>query len=432
MSRRLRNWTGDLRWQTARIDRPSSHGELAAAVRGTDRPIRVLGAGHSFSPLAATDQQAIRLDRLSGLVSVDLERGEMTAWAGTRLRELGVRLAERGLALENQGDIDTQTFGGLLSTATHGTGARLGCMASQAVGLTLVTATGDTLELTRDRDGDRFRAAAVSLGCLGVVSQVRLKARPAYRLRDVRRTLPLDECLAGIDATAAAHRHFEFFWFPHSDVALTRTLDIVEEGAGRRDEERAWLESMAIDNLGLWLCCQAGRAVPRWTPALNRFCARRVGASEYRGPSHRIFPTPRHVRFHEIEYAVPSERGPDCLREIRAFITGQGIPVGFPIEYRLVAKDDLLLSPFQGRDSATLSVMVFHPIAYRELFDGVEAIFRNHAGRPHWGKKHQARPSYLRGVYPHWDDFLRIRSELDPGERFLNPHLRSVLMDTRR
>src|SRR5882724_10356578 len=103
-------------------------------------------------------------------------------------------------------------------------GARLGCIASQALGLTLITATGDTLVLTRSHDGARFLAAAVSLGCLGVISQVRLKVRAAYRLRDVRRTVPLDECLARIDATAAAHRHFEFFWFPYSDLALTKTL----------------------------------------------------------------------------------------------------------------------------------------------------------------------------------------------------------------
>jgi len=426
MGKRLRNWTGDLRWRPARIDRPATHEELVTAVRSTDLPIRALGAGHSFAPLGATDHQAIRMDRLSGLESVNREQEEATVLAGTRLRDLGPRLAEHGLALENQGDIDVQTIAGALSTATHGTGARLGGMASQVVGLTLVTATGDTLVLTRDRDGPRFLAAAVSLGCLGLISRVRLKVRPAYWLRDRRRTLPLEECLAQIEARGAAHRHFEFFWFPYSDVALTKTLDIVE---GVRGRPRAWLTDMLVDNLGFWLSCQACRALPGWTRALNRLCARAVGDSEHVGPAHRVFPTPRHVRFHEIEYAVPAARGPDCLREIRAFIEDRRLPVSFPIEYRLVAADEPLLSPFHGRDSATISVTQFHPVAYGELFDGVEAVFRNHAGRPHWGKWHQARPSYLRRLYPHWDDFLRIRAEVDPAGRFLNPHLRAVLLD---
>lgn len=428
MSGRLRNWTGDVRWRPARIDRPATHEELVAAVRGTDRPIRVLGAGHSFSPLAATDQHAIRLDGLSGLESVDAARREATVRAGTRIRDLGPRLTEHGLALENQGDIDAQSLAGALSTATHGTGARLGCMSGQALGLTLVTAGGDTLVLTRRDDGPRFQAAAVSLGCLGVISQVRLRVRAAYRLRDVRGKLPLDECLARIDATAAAHRHFEFFWFPYSDVALTKTLDIVDEGSGREDGTRAWLGGMVLDNLGLWLSCRACRAVPGWTPALNRLCARAVDESRYLGPAHRIFPTPRHVRFREVEYAVPAASGPDCLREIRAFIADRRLPISFPIEYRLVAKDDLFLSPFYERDSAAISVCVFHADAHREYFDGVEAIFRNHAGRPHWGKRHGARPPYLRRVYPRWDDFLQVRADLDPAGRFLNPHLRSVLL----
>jgi L-gulonolactone oxidase len=186
---------------------------------------------------------------------------------------------------------------------------------------------------------------------------------------------------------------------------------------------------MVVDNLGLWLSCQACRTVPKWTPALNRFCARTLDESEYVGPAHRVFPTPRHVRFREMEYAVPAERGPDCLREIGAFITDRKLPASFPLEYRLVAKDDLFLSPFYGRDSAAISVHMFHPVACRELFDGVEAIFQNHAGRPHWGKLHNARPSYLRRLYPHWDDFLQIRTELDPAGRFLNPHLGALLLD---
>ncbi len=429
MSRSLRNWAGDLRWRPARIDRPATHAELVAAVRGTDLPIRVLGAGHSSSPLAATEHQAIRLDRLRGLASVDPARREAAVWAGTRIRDLGPQLAQHGLALENEGDIDAQALAGALATATHGTGARLGCIASRAVGLTLVTARGETLVLTRERDGARFLAAAVSLGCLGVVSQVRLPVRPAYRLRDVRRTIPLDQCLAEIDATAAAHRHFEFLWFPYTDVALTKTLDIVGGGPPHEDGSRAWLTDLVWDNLAFWLSCQVCRVVPRWTPALNRLGARAVGEAEYAGPAHRVFPTPRHVRFHEMEYAVPAARGPDCVGEIRAFITDRRLPVSFPLHYRLVAQDDLLLSPFHGRDSAAISVHVFRPLACQEIFDGVEAIFRNHAGRPHWGKKHSARPPYLRSLYPRWEEFLDIRAELDPTGRFLNPYLRSLLLD---
>ena len=426
MTKRLRNWTGDVRWRPNRIDRPGSQEELAACVRRTTMPIRVLGAGHSFTALCATDHQTIQLDRLSGLRSLDRERQEATIQAGTRLRDLGPLLAAQGFALENQGDVDTQSLGGVLATGTHGTGARLGNISSQVVELTLVTASGDTLVLSRKNDERRFRAAAVSLGSFGIVSQVRLKVCPAYRLSEVRRRVPLDECLASVAAVAAQHRHFEFFWFPYSDVALTKTMDLVSQQENRPNRSRPYLTNLLLENVAFWMACQGSRLRPAWTPAVNAFCARAMDEAEYLGPPHRIFPSPRLVRFHEMEYAVPADRGPDCVRELREFIVRRKLPVSFPVEYRYVRGDDFFLSPFFERDSATISINVFHTNSYREYFAGAEAIFQNHAGRPHWGKKHAAGPTYLRRLYPHFDDFLQIREEVDPAGRFLNPHLRGL------
>lgn len=429
MATRLRNWAGDVRWRPARIDRPGSHEELVACVRRSTMPIRALGAGHSFAPLCATDHQTIQLGRKNPLLSLDREQKAATVWAGTLLRDLGPLLAGQGFALENQGDVDTQSLGGALATGTHGTGARLGCIASQVLELTLVTASGDSLTLSRHSDQRRFRAAAVSLGALGILSQVRLKICPAYRLSEVRRRMPLEECLAGVAAAASRHRHFEFFWFPYSDLALTKALDPVPAAEDAPNRSRSFLTQLLLENAAFWLACQASRLRPAWTPAINAFCSRTLDESDYLGPPHRIFPTPRLVRFHEMEYAVPAERGPDCLRELREFIHRRRLPVSFPIEYRYVGQDDLFLSPFFQRDSATLSLNVFHPAGYREYFQGAEAIFRNHAGRPHWGKKHNAGPASLRRLYPHWDDFLQIREELDPQARFLNPPLRKLLLE---
>jgi FAD-linked oxidoreductase len=429
---RLRNWAGDVRWRPVRFDRPRTDEALVAAVRSSDAPLRVLGAGHSFTPLAASEHHSLQLDRLAGLVAIDRERQQATIRAGTRLRDLGPLLAAEGLALENQGDIDVQSLGGVLATATHGTGVGLGCIASRALAIQLITASGDTTTLDRQRDGDRFRGAVVAMGTLGVVSQVTMQLRPLYRLRDTRRTVPLDECLAGIEATAGRHRHFEFLWFPHTDLALTKTLDVIPASGGdpadHRDRARSWLGQVALDNAGYWLVCQVGRLLPGRAPALNRFCARTSTEGSWRGPAHRIFPSPRLVRFKEMEYAVAAARGPDCLRELRAFIHQRRLPVLFPFEYRYVAADDLWMSPFFERPSATISVHMYRRQDHRPLFEGAEAIFRNHGGRPHWGKKHSAGPDYLRRVYPRFDEFLALRQQMDPGGRFLNSHLGQVLL----
>jgi FAD-linked oxidoreductase len=354
----------------------------------------------------------VQLDDLAGLVAVDRQRQQATIRAGTRLRDLGPLLAAEGLALENQGDVDAQSLGGVLATATHGTGIGLGCVASRTLALDLVLATGDTLTLERDRDGPRFLGARGVARLPGRRHPGAHAAAAAYRLHEVRRTIPLEQCLTELPRLTAEHRHFEFLWFPYTDLALTKTLDLVADAAdppGQRDRLRSWLADVAVDNAGFWLVCQAARAFPSRTPALNRFCARTSGQGSWRGPAHRIFPSPRLVRFQEMEYALPAENGPDCLREIRERLDRERLPVTFPLEYRHVAADDLWLSPFHGRDSATISVHMYRGQDHRPLFQAVEAIFQNHAGRPHWGKKHTAGPAYLRRLYPRWDTFQALR-----------------------
>ncbi|MGH2597887.1 MAG: D-arabinono-1,4-lactone oxidase, partial [Dehalococcoidia bacterium] len=74
----------------------------------------------------------------------------------------------------------------------------------------------------------------------------------------------------------------------------------------------------------------------------------------------------------------------------------------------------------------TLSIHQDARLPFREFFEDIEAIFRDHAGRPHWGKIHTLTVGDLRTLYPQWDDFLAVRARLDPEGRFLNPHLRGL------
>ena len=63
--------------------------------------------------------------------------------SGTTLRALSTPCSTKfGLAMANLGDIDAQTIAGALSTGTHGTGARLGGLATQVEALDLVLADG--------------------------------------------------------------------------------------------------------------------------------------------------------------------------------------------------------------------------------------------------------------------------------------------------
>jgi FAD/FMN-containing dehydrogenase len=142
--------------------------------------------------------------------------------------------------------------------------------------------------------------------------------------------------------------------------------------------------------------------------------------------SHEAFPSPRPVRFNEMEYAVPIERGADCVREVVAEIRKKRINTGFPLEFRTVAADDVWLSPFYRRDSATIAVHQYHKVDSTPLFDTCETVFRAYEGRPHWGKRHTRSREELSRLYPEFENFCALRRQLDSQGKFLNAYLRTV------
>jgi FAD-linked oxidoreductase len=404
------NWSGGVTCTPQRIATPASETKLIDLVRQTARTgatLRVTGSGHSFPPLCATDGVLVSLDGLQGLVEVNPAAGEATVWAGTKLHALGDTLWEHGLAQANMGDIDRQALAGAISTGTHGTGRTLGSISTQVAGLRLVTATGDVIDCSPAHEPEIFKAAQLSLGSLGVITQVTLRLLPAYYLHERTWVAPFDECLAQLDEHIHANRHFEFFWVPEYDLCAMKTLNPVELSPAEQDAVPLVNEPTTNDQ-------PQGRL------------ARYVRAERI-DRSYRIFPSERTLKFNETEFAVPAPSGPACLCEIRQLMRTRYPHVVWPIEYRTLAADDLWLSPAYRRETVTISVHQAAELPYQPFFADVEAIFRNHHGRPHWGKIHTHRAPELAALYPQWAAFQSVRRRLDPAGLFLNDHLRTLL-----
>jgi len=414
------NWSRTQHCEPAAVERPASRDELAAAVARATGPVRVAGAGHSFTGSVLTSGTLISLERMNGLLDVD---GELVrAEAGITLSRLNRGLHLHGLALPNLGDIDVQSVAGALATGTHGTGARLSNLSAQVEKIELVLGDGSERELA---DGELLRAARVGLGALGVVAAVTLRCVPSFRLRGVDAPEPLEDVLASLDERADAADHFEFWTFPHSPLALTRTntrTDAPRQAPGRA---REWLEDVLVDNHVFGLLNRAGRRWPRTIPALNRTASRAASRRERVDWSYRVFASPRLVRFTEMEYAVPREHAVEAVRAAREILARH--PVSFPIELRLVAGDDALLSPAYGRDSAFVAVHLFEGMGWETPFREVEALMSGFGGRPHWGKWSFLGAEELAPRYPQWDAFQAARAELDPEGRFENAWVRRVL-----
>jgi FAD-linked oxidoreductase len=388
--------------------------------------LRVVGAGHSFTPLAWTDGVLVSLDRYTGLEHVDPAAAQATARAGTQIKALGELLFAHGLGQANLGDVDVQSIAGAISTGTHGSGATLGSISTQVAGLTLLTAAGELIECSETHNREIFKAAQVSLGALGIITSVTLQLLPAYRLDYTWRRETLDECLAHVDEYRRENRNFEFFWLPYSDGTLTKRMNVTEREAREKNALRQFNE-LVLENGVFWAFSELCRRFPAASPRVSALLAQLISGGRDVNYGHKIFATPRLVKFQEMEYSLPAANLAAALRAIDASIRRNRFLVHFPVECRFVRADDIYLSPASGRDSAYLAVHMYKGMEHRAYFGAVEAILRAYGGRPHWGKMHSLTARELRPLYPHWDDFQAVRRQLDPDGLFLNPYLRTLL-----
>lgn len=418
-----RNWGGNQGCRPTKRAAPGSEQELAEVVRDTTTALRPVGTGHSFSALVPSDGTLVACDLMSGVIEADARRNEAEVWAGTRLHQLGPALQTHGQAMSNLPDIDYPTLGGAIATSTHGTGHGFGSLSSMVRGLTLITPSGDLLECSEEQNPEIFQGARCSLGALGVVSRVRLRNQPSFELTESTSFEPLGDLLDDLDARWKKHRHFEFYAFPHTEVAMAIATD---EG---RQEPTPTLE---FEGDPLEAMRNAYRSVGGIPILGTQLYEGLVGGmaetpiSIRSGPSYEVLTHTRISRFREMEYTVPIEAGAECLREILETIREQAIPVVFPIEVRTIAADDVWLSMFQGRDGCSISIHQFADEDYRPYFDAIEPVFWKFSGRPHWGKLHSLTAPRFAELYPHWQDFLQLRESLDPSGKMLNAHLGGV------
>lgn len=425
-----RNWAGDQQCAPAAVAHPQSLEELQQAIEragAEGRGVRVAASGHSFTDIACTDGHMLGLERMSRVLEVDRSSGLVQVEAGIGLRRLSQELDGHGLALENMGDIDVQTLGGVLSTATHGTGGRLGNLSTQVEAMELMLADTSLLECSRSDDEETLRAARVSLGALGVLTKVTLRCLPAFTLDRLDHPAPLAETLERLDQLVDSNDHFEFYVMPYTDVALLRETKRSEGPPRQRSRMRTYWEEVLLENLLVGLVARAGRRFHSQIPRLNRLVASVVGSSRKVDRSHRVFASRRMVRFTEMEYGIPRAAAADAVREVLEIVERRRFAVGFPIEVRFVAADDAYLSPSNSRDTCYIAVHMYQGMDWYQYFRAVEAIMDSHDGRPHWGKRHFQSAATLAPRYPDWSRFQAVRERLDPNALFSNEYTERVL-----
>lgn len=410
------NWSGSVT-AAGQIARPHSEDELAMLIRGATK-LRVTGAGHSFMPLCESEL-IVNLDDLAGEMHVAADRQTARIPAGWSIRRLTAALWDEGLALANQGDVNPQSLAGAMATGTHGTGVDLGSLATFARGFRLIGADGEVHWCDATTNAELYQAQRLSLGLFGVATEIDVAVVPAFHLAERIKKRRWAEIRERYDELTQQHRHVEFWFFPHSDDVILKTLDLCDPcdppPTTTNMEEASFRRILNISAL-----------MPFLTPSLQRLMMKSGISGRRRGPAHSIFPSDRTVRFEEMEYEMPRAVGLDTLAEVVGWIRRKRLPVTFPFEFRTVAADDIWMSPMNAGPVAAISMHQYAKMPWRNLFAEAETIFRTHGGRPHWAKRHTLTRADVAALYPMAGRYNAVRRAADPGGKFLNPHLESL------
>lgn len=424
------NWGRSAEANPSTMAHPANTAEVVALVRGAaaaGKHVKAIGAGHSFTAIGATDGVLVHLDRMTSVLDWDLTAGRVRVQAGISLRELSPILNAHGLALPNLGDVDPQTVAGAISTGTHGTGGRLQGIASAIVGVQLISAAGEVLEI--DENHELFGASRVTLGALGIITEVTLQCVPAFLLHAREEPMALPDVLDRLDEFVNDNDHFEFYWFPHTEKTLIKRNNRVPGNTGKKSlgRFRHWLDDEFLSNEAFDVLNRVARRRTSLIPRINTMSGSLLSAREYVDDSHHVFVSPRRVRFRESEFAIPRYALQDVLNELRGWLNGGHEFITFPIEVRFAAADDVWMSTGHERDNAYVAVHQYYRADHRRYFAAAQSIFTAYEGRPHWGKIHTLGADYFAERYARFDDFVAIRDQLDPARVFTNPYLDRVL-----
>jgi FAD/FMN-containing dehydrogenase len=391
---RWTNWSGDIQFEPAMAAIPANELELQQIIQqaiANKQTIRAIGSRHSCSTIFATNQIVVTLENFKGLHAYDAQKGTATLGAGMTVEEAGEQLFEVGLGMINTGHINKQAIAGAISTGTHGAGKKLTNLSGQMTGVRLVTGTGDIKTYNEKEHPDMMQALKVSLGSMGIFTQVTLKTLPRFLVHRRQYCASTNDCLQHLDQLEEENRNFCFYWYPRRDDVSVRLWNI--PGEGTPDLPYAYLYK------------------------------------EYSGWGKDVLPTHHELKYNELEYSLDATVAPDCFKEIRKRVMAKHRrQVAWRILYRPIAGDDAWLSNAYGKNIVAITIHQHATLPYQDYFNDIEKIFQSYGGRPHWGKKHHLKAAQLSQLYPCWNRFQEIRKELDPHGVFLNDYLRDVLI----
>ncbi len=418
----FRNWAGCAQSCAQKYFQPQTEHEIALILKEaaeSGKKIRVVGAGHSWSPLVCTDDYLLNLDFFNNIISIDKPKKQIRVQAGIRLRQLNKVLEDVGLSLVNLGSVSEQSLAGLTATGTHGTGIRFQILSSAIIGMKVLKADGEILKL--EEDDPLLDAYRVSLGLLGIITEITLQCTDAFNLKEESEPMQFDKALGKLPELLQENEHLKLWWFPHVSHLMVYRYNRTKESAQSKSVFIKWLEEVLLARYFFALVLRIGNAMPSRIPAINRFIKNlHLKKISRVGKSYEIFNVPMPPKHRESEYAVPVEHAAAALRELREEIERNRMKVNFVVEVRFVKGDKIWLSPAYGRNSCYIGGYLYGDKRWTAYFGLFEKLMKKYDGRPHWGKEFTPGLNEFGKMYEKLGEFLKLKENVDVNDIFEN------------
>jgi hypothetical protein len=367
------------------------------------------------------------------------------------------------------GGYDEQTLGGVLATATHGSGITFGPVADYVVSLDLVASGGQMYRIepangpthraafeTRYptwsllQDDRWFDAARVGVGCLGVVYAVTLRVRPLFYLKECRFLRPWSLVKRDLQDGGVLNdnEHYEVYLNPHPTLPgddhlclVTTRVEIAKPSGKTKDQlQRNWWTEIGADSrvLARIIKCLYDH-FPRWTPRIIDYGLKALVDPEYCNVAHRVYNigAANHLPAISSEIGVPVDLErqthvqavEEVIRIAGKWRRSGNVYHSSPVSLRFVKQSTASLSMMYGCDTMMIELILFHPtVGGSELLSAYEEALARLDGRPHWGQL-----NYLAGdraelikSYPRFSEWEEVHGVLNATGVFNGPFSKRV------
>lgn len=414
----FKNWANNIQHKTPVFAQPTTENEIIGLVKKYSK-IRVVGTGHSWSALCESDELLINLDYYNQIINIDKNNKTITLQPGIKLKHLNVLLDKEGLALINLGSIADQSLAGAIQTGTHGTGIGFQNLASQVLSMSLIKADGEKKVL--HKEDEWFNAAIISLGCLGIITEMTLQVTQAFNLQDKTYTQNFDEVIDNLDELLQQNNHFKLWWLPPTKDIVVFTYKRTQEQTND-SKFRRFFQEVVLSVWGFRMMVFIGNIFNFLRRYINVYLTNQMkGPLDRIEKSYKVYVVPEPPKHRETEWAFDVKDAKKLLKEYQQIFTeNRPFSFNFIQEIRFTKGDDFWLSECYKRDTIWIGAYNHHCKQWPAILDYFEAFAKKHNGRPHYGKEFMVRKEYLEQQYPKYADFIALRKQLDPTNKFGN------------